>query len=368
MRTARTTLTALTLIAALGSIAQADTIRATSGFGPAHVLATDIYPEINARLKEFTGDAWDLSDTPSGLVAPQEMSAGLRDGVTEMGTLLLPYFPADYPNAALPSELSFLGSSNAVVSAAVTEYVATCPECQAEFARNGQVYLGTDVTPVYNLLTVRPIRSAADVRGMRIRTGAPLYAAFVEKLGGVAVQMPSSELFESLSQRVIDGTFSGDHEIIANRLGDVVKYVTEVNEGVFNGSTSGAVSATLWTRLDPETRSALARATQYGISKGLGAFMRDAAKAREVTGVEFIPMDDTLRSAKEAFNADYLANVASTLEARGVKDAQAKVDRYRALVEKWEKLITPDMTPEAMGQLRYDEIFAKLDTATYGNP
>lgn len=348
------------------SAAGADTIRATSGFGPAHVLATAMYPEIDARLQEFTNGAWDLSDTPSGLVAPNEMSTALRDGVSEMGGLLLPYFPADYPESALPSEVSFLGSSNAVVSAAVTEYLATCAECQAEFNGNGQVYLASDATPAYNLLTMKPVRSTADLKGLRVRTGAPLYAAFIEQQGGIPVQMPSSELFESLSSGVIDGTFSANHEIVANRLGDVVKYVTEIEEGVFNGAATGTASALLWSRMSPEDRAALARATQYGIGQAMAVFHRDAEAARETAGLEFIPADDTLKAAKEAFNAEYLAGAAARLEERGVTDAQAKIDRYAALIEKWEGLITPDMTPEEMGQVRYDEIFGKLDMASYG--
>ena len=350
----------------LAGQAGADTIRATSGFGPAHVLATDMYPEINTRLQEFTDGGWDLNDTPSGLVAPNEMSTSLRDGVSDMGALLLPYFPADYPESALPSELSFLGTSSSVVSAAVAEYVATCDDCQAEFVRNGQVYLGTDVTPVYNFLTVRPVRSAADMQGMRIRTGAPLYAAFVEKMGGIAVQMPSSELFEGLSSGVIDGTFSGNHEIVANRLGDVIDYVTEIEQGVFNGSASGTVSGLLWSRMSPEDRQALAQATQYGIAKANAGFDADVSEAREVEGVEFIPADESLKQAQDEFNTAYLENVAATLEGRGVTDAQTKADRYRELVEKWEGLITPEMTPEEIAQLRYDEIFAKLDMESYG--
>lgn len=353
-------------IAAAGSLAGADTIRATSGFGPAHVLATDVYPEIGARLTEFTDGAWDLQDTPSGLVAPNEMSAGLRDGVTEMGTLLMPYFPAEFPDAALPSELSILGSTNLVISSAVTEYVATCAECQAEFARNGQVYLGTDSTPPYNLLTTKPVRSVADLKGMRIRTGAPLYAGFVATLGGEPTQIPSSELFESLSQGVIQGTFSGNHEIIANRLGDVVKYVTETEEGAFNGAADGATSQLLWLRMSPDERAALARATQYGITKGLYAFLRDAEAAREVPGIEFIAMDDTLAAAKAAYNQERLAEAAGILSERGVADAQAKIDRYTALVAKWEGLITPGMTYEELAELRYNEIFSKIDMSAYG--
>lgn len=346
--------------------AQADTIRATSGFGPAHVLATDVYPETAARLKEFTGGRWDMQDTPSGLVAPNEMSAGLRDGVTEMGTLLMPYFPAEFPEASLPSELSIIGKSNLAISSAVTEYVATCPECLAEFARNGQVYLGTDATPPYNLLTMKPVRNLDDMKGLRIRTGARLYAGFVAAMGGEATQIPSSELFESLSQGVIDGTFSGNHEIIANRLGDVIKYVTETEEGVFNGAADATVSKLLWDRMSPEDRVALARASQYGTSKGLYAFLRDAKAAREVPGIEFIPMDATLVAAKEAYNAEQLAGVAKILTDRGVTDAQAKVDRYIALVEKWDGLVTEGMTYEDLAELRYKEIFAKFDMANYG--
>lgn len=354
-------------LAALATTAAADTIRATSGFGPAHPIAVHIYPELNTRLQEFTGGAWDLQDTPSGLVAPNEMSAALRDGVTEFGALLMPYFPAEFPEAALPSEVSILGRTNLVVSSAVTEYIATCAECQAEFAANGQVYLGSDATPPYNLLTVTPVRTADDVKGLRIRTGSPLYAGLVAALGGEAAQIPSSELFESLSQGVISGTFSANHEIIANRLGDVVKYVTEMEEGMFNGAASTTASMMLWDRMDPETRGALARASQYGLAAGLVGFNEDAAKAREVAGLEFIPMDDTLKAAKAAYNEQLLAKAAQVLTERGVTDAQAKIDRYAALVEKWDGLIPDGITAADLGELRYQEIFSKLDMNAYGS-
>jgi TRAP-type C4-dicarboxylate transport system substrate-binding protein len=354
-------------ISAACSAASADTIRATSGFGPSHPIAVHIYPEIDAKLKEFTDGAWSLQDTPAGLVAPNEMSSALRDGVTEFGALLMPYFPAEFPEAALPSELSIVGSSNLVISSAVTEYIATCTECQAEFSANGQVYLGSDATPPYNLLTVKPVRNIDDIKGLRIRTGAPLYARFVANIGGEATQIPSSELFESLSQGVIDGTFSANHEIIANRLGDVIKYVTEIEEGVFNGAASTTASGLLWGRMSSEDRAALARAAQYGVAAGLYGFLADATKAREVEGIEFIAMDETLSQAKTAYNDEQLVNAAAVLAERGVTDAQTKIDRYIALVEKWEGLVTPGMTADELGELRYTEIFSKLDLGNYGN-
>lgn len=354
-------------ISAACTVANADTIRATSGFGPSHPIAVHIYPRIDTKLREFTNDAWSLHDTPAGLVAPNEMSSALRDGVTEFGTLLMPYFPAEFPEAALPSELSIIGSNNLVISSAVTEYIVTCAQCQAEFVVNGQVYLGSDATPPYNLLTVNPVRSIEDFAGLRIRTGAPLYARLAAAMGGEATQIPSSELFESLSQGVIDGTFSANHEIIANRLGDVINYVTEIEEGVFNGAASATASNLLWERMSPDERAALARASQYGVVDGLFGFLADAALARDVEGITFIALDDTLMAAKTTYNEEHLANVAAVLTERGVTDAQAKVDRYIALVEKWEGLITPDMSAEDLAELRYAEIFSNLDLTTYGN-
>lgn len=83
-------------------------------------------------------------------------------------------------------------------------------------------------------------------------------------------------------------------------------------------------------------------------------------------GIEFIQMDESLTAAKSAYNAQHLSTAAETLTERGVKDAQAKIERYTALVEKWEGLIVPDMTYEDMAELRYSEIFAPLDLGTYG--
>lgn len=353
-------------ISTLAVQASAETIRATSAFGPNHTLAKDVYPTIFRKLEELTGGNWIGQDTPSGLVAPNEMSTGLRDGVTDMGPLLMPYFIAEFPEAGLVTELSMLGSRPAVVSSAVTEYIATCAPCQAEFTGNGQVYLGSDTTPLYQILTTRPVRSVADMAGVKLRSGSPFYAAFVEKLGGVAVQLPSSELFESISQGVIDGTFSSPHEIIANRLGDVVDYVTEINEGVFNGAAVATVSKMLWDRMSPEDRAALAEASQYGIAAGIAGYDVQIAEVRAGDSVEFITPDADLVAARDSYNQERLDGAAKILQERGVTDAQAKIDRYKALVEKWEGLVTAETTPDQLADLRKQEIWSKIDFASYG--
>ncbi|MCI4663023.1 MAG: C4-dicarboxylate TRAP transporter substrate-binding protein [Neomegalonema sp.] len=349
--------------------AQAETIRATSGFGPSHVLATKVYPAIAQKLEEYTGGKWTLQDTPGGLVAPNEMNTGLRDGVTELGALLMPYFAADYPESGLTAELLIAGSNNLAISSAVTEYIVTCAECQAEFAEFRQVYLGSDTTPTYNILSRSPITTLADFQGKRIRTAGPVFTRTVEALGAEPVQMPSSQLFEALNSGVIDGTYSSAAELKLARLYDVVTDVLDINHGVFNGAAVTNASRMLWDRMSIEERDALVRATQYAqgvdVLGWLEADREGRSKGAE-QGIGFHAPDASITKALADFDAAHLASVAETLEKRGVTNAADKVARYLALVEKWHGLVGDDTTAEQLAKLRHDEIWSKVDLATYG--
>lgn len=347
----------------------ADEIRATSSFGPKHVLATDGYPALFAKLSELTDGRWTGNDTPSGLLAPNEMNTGLRDGVSEMGPIILPYFAADYPESGLVGELSILGTDNRAISSAVTEYLATCDECIAEFAANGQVFLGSDATTNYQFLSTKPIRTVDDMAGVRIRTAGSVFTRFVEFLGGEPVQMPSSELFEGLSSGVIDATYSSTADLQNAQLFDVVKTVTLIDQGVFNAAAMTNASQMLWGRMSVEDRQALAHASQYAQTIGVQSWITKSESAIETgkaQGIEFIIPDQALVDKAAEFRAMHLAGVAGTLTERGVTDAEAKIARYRELLTKWEGLVADVNTPEELAELRYQEIWSKVDYATYG--
>lgn len=347
----------------------ADEIRATSSFGPKHVLATDGYPALFAKLSELTDGRWTGNDTPSGLLAPNEMNSGLRDGISEMGPIILPYFAADYPESGLVGELSILGTDNRAISSAVTEYIATCGECQAEFAANGQVFLGSDATTNYQFLSSKPIRTVEDMAGVRIRTAGSVFTRFVEYVGGEAVQMPSSELFEGLSSGVIDATYSSVADLQNAQLYDVVKSVTLIDQGVFNAAAMTNVSQLLWNRMSAEDRQSLAHASQYAQTIGVQSWIsksEGATAAGTEKGIEFITPDASLQAKAAEFRELHLASVADTLAERGVDNADAKIARYRELLTKWEGLVADVSTPEELAELRYKEIWSKVDYSAYG--
>ena len=77
--------------------------------------------------------------------------------------------------------------------------------------------------------TKKPIRSADDMKGLRIRFAAPTIRDFVAALGGTAVGVQPGEQLEMLQKGTLDGTFIDYGGAgIAFKMGGTIKYSTEM--------------------------------------------------------------------------------------------------------------------------------------------
>jgi TRAP-type transport system periplasmic protein len=77
--------------------------------------------------------------------------------------------------------------------------------------------------------TKKPIRSADDMKGLRIRFAAPTIRDFVAALGGTAVGVQPGEQLEMLQKGTLDGTFIDYGGAgIAFKMGGTLKYSTEM--------------------------------------------------------------------------------------------------------------------------------------------
>lgn len=75
--------------------------------------------------------------------------------------------------------------------------------------------------------TNKQIKSAADMKGMKIRTiNSPLQQEFVNKLGGSATPVSWGELYTALATGVVDGTKNATPDIISNKFNESIKYGT----------------------------------------------------------------------------------------------------------------------------------------------
>ena len=160
-------------------------------------------------------------------------------------------------------------------------------------------------------------------------------------------------------------------ELINSGLFDVVTDVTMVNLGVFAGDGVANMSKLFWDDLAAEDRDAFVKAVQYGSVESVATWVENEETARtkgEEAGIRFLEPDAEVMAKREAFIEDYLSNADTLLEEKGIENAAPKIDRYKALVAKWEKLIAENGTDrDTLAELRYREIWSQVDMTAYGN-
>ncbi|MBN8291189.1 C4-dicarboxylate TRAP transporter substrate-binding protein [Rhodobacter sp. NTK016B] len=353
--------------AALATPVLADSIRTASAFGPNHAGAEG-YRIFLETLSNETDGEWTGRDYPSGLVSPGEMVNGLRDGLVDVGSMLMPYFPAEFRESNLPSELALLGTDARVVSGAAAEYLLTCAECMAEFTQINQMYLGATATTPYQIIAVEPVRTPADLEGLRIRTGGAAFSRWAEHFGAIPVQLPAPEVFEGLSQGVIGAHYNAMSDLTAYNLYDLVGGVTEINLGTFNGVSTFSMRLDLWQGLPVETREAFIRAAVVGEAALTFRYIRETEMAREraiEAGIEVIEPDAAFREANAEFVAADLAALPERLESLGITDAPEKIERFQQLVARWQGLVAGVETQEEYAELLMSEIWSNIDLASF---
>src|SRR5258706_5720408 len=116
--------------------------------------------------------------------------------------------------------------------------------------------------------TKKPIRTADDMKGLRIRFASPTIRDFIAALGGAPVGVLPTEQVEQLQKGTIDGVFSDYGGAgLRFKMGGVVKFSTEMYSYV--SSFGVAMNEDFWKKLPPDLQ-ALVTASVKGVEKEVG--------------------------------------------------------------------------------------------------
>jgi TRAP-type transport system periplasmic protein len=111
--------------------------------------------------------------------------------------------------------------------------------------------------------SVRPIRSAADLAGMKLRVpGAPTLVSLFKALGSYPVSMQYGEVYTSLQTKVVDGQENPLSQIDAGKFYEVQKYCS-ISNHVWDGHWISFNKAA-WDRLPDGIKAIVARAFNDG--------------------------------------------------------------------------------------------------------
>ncbi len=341
------------------------------------VLAGEAFAK---KVGETTDGELTVKVYPLSLLSMAETSEGLRDGIADIGFVLTPYFPAEYPYNNIVAEASMMlrlmgdkvaGKEGLAFVPALSEFIFfKCPECHEEFAAQNQVYAGTVGGSSYGLVCAKPVSSQADMQGKRFRVGASNWSRWVTQMGGTPVTMSANEMLEALSQGVVDCIVLSTPEIDNFSLGEVV---TDISMGVPGGifSTAGQnVNLNTWRSLTDDERSAIMRGAALAAAMVPYSYHekeKEILGRLEANGVKIHETDPDLVAKSQAFIEQDMTTIAEYYaKNHDVARGAEMLKEFRPILEKWVDLVQDVDSLEDYADLYWREVFSKVDTSKYG--
>lgn len=352
--------------------AAATELRVASGSPPTHPSYDPVYTTFIEELPTLSNGELTAKHFGMEVVTLGTGLSSLESGVVDIANVLMQYFPADFPNSMLLADLAPLGTVGSGMAAATVEYYVTCDDCQKEFANKGIVYITSVSTPTYDILTTKkPVRTIADVAGLRLRSPGAAFSLWIKTMGAIPTEISFNEEYEALQGGLIDGTIAPPVNLVGNRLSEVTKYYTPVGVGTLNATSTFSVRSDTWKSLTEPQRRAL-------VNAGLAGSVWFEPKSRELgvnglklltdAGGEILEPAQDLVDGTTALQADAIAAAIDNGKSLyKIDDPEGKANRFAALVEKWNAIMLPIQDdPAAMTEALKREIWDKVDLNTYG--
>lgn len=377
---------ALSLALIVGSVALAANAHARNlsyaiGYPPGSdsAKAAQNYAE---RVAEFSDGELTVKVYPLSLLNFAETSAGVRDGIADIGYLLSPYFPSEYPHTNLLAEAAMQlqlfgdeirGKEGPAYIGALAEYVFfECKECRQDFQEQNQVITGIASSSNYMLNCSEPVTTVEDLDGKRLRAAGSQWSRWAEEFGASPVTLSGNEAYEALDQGVVDCVVISAPDL--ENLGIIeatTDITTDVPGGVFAGAEITNTNREVWQSLTDAQRTAMLRAGAHISAEIPWVYHQREAevldRARDELGIEIHTASRELSEATREFVRDDMDAIARYYKKTYDVDNGAELlEDFRPVLEKWVELMKDVDSQEELAELYWQEVFSKVDPSSHG--
>ena len=155
---------------------------------------------------------------------------------------------------------------------------------------------------------VRPIRTPADMKGLKFRVmQSPIYVKMVEAMGAAATPLASGEIYTACQTGVVDGQENPIWNIAANKWNEVQKYITL--DGHTWSENFVLINSDFWNSLPAEYQHIIEIAAYHAqtadrASEALASRVLDFEAVKNTMEV-YVPTADELELFKEAAAPTY---------------------------------------------------------------
>lgn len=375
-----TCIAAVALTLASGqAMAKTERLKYAIGFGSGAAFeAAQKYTEEFNELNKKAGYSMKLF--PLSLLSLAETADGITNGVTDVGYLLTPYHPEKYPNVNMAADATLILNqfpevdrrAGSIYSAVMTDYIMNhCPDCQNEFSKQKQVFLGGVSSSSYVLMCLKPTTTLEDIKGKKIRVGGVAWARWVQNFGATPVTMPGNEGFEALNHGVVDCAVYSAAELTGFGLHSVVKAITlKVPGGVYAGGGTSVINADVWKKMPDQVRLNTLQVASKSAARTPFFYEQIAAadlKAAEKNGIRISePSPDFLKASQEFSQAEVERIVKSYEQQYGVTNGEEKLETLKTLLKKWIDLVANIDDENELISVYQNEIYKNVDLQRYG--
>lgn len=223
---------------------------------PSHINHANVIVPWIEEVKRRTNGRVEITVFPgASLCKPAQQYECAKSGIADIAWGVTGWTPGRFPLTSV-LELPFIQKT----SAAGNQMLADLWEKYIKKEYDDVHLLYLFLAPAVHVHTSsRPIRTLEDLRGLKIRVTNAVQGDALGMLGGTQVGMPAPQIYEAMSQRVIDGFTLTYEALLPFRLLEVSKHHTEV-------SLSAAVFATFMNKakyesLPPDVRKVIDETT-----------------------------------------------------------------------------------------------------------
>jgi len=336
MRQSRSFLLAalLVMLAAAPALAQTTTLTMSSWVSPQHHLTANVVQGWATEAEKATNGRVKFTMLPKHPSAPPGTFDAVRDGLVDLSFVTASYTPARHIMTLMP-ELPGSGDT------ALANSVAYSRIYWKHFHKVGE-YKGVKLLGVFThgpgqMFTKKPVRSIADVQGLKIRTGGGIAEKVAKALGASAFVKPAPESYELLSSGVADGVFFPLESVVSFKLDTVLEQATLFPGGMYSSAFGFFMNEDKWNKLPKQDQEALDKIAGEHIARLAGASWDEADRkgmeALKKSGVKIVNANSEFVAEVKKRSAPIVDEWVQAASAKGV-DAAKVLAEFRDELKK----------------------------------
>lgn len=300
-----------------------------------HPLIQAVYGRWVREVEGASKGAIKIRRLPKPVASPRAHLDAVRTGQADLGFSVHGYSPKRF-RAYFFAEFPMLGDDAVVTSVALWR-------THKKFFADKNFYQGVKLIgvnmhgPGHIFHRTKHIKSPADMKGEKMRTGGPIPLKIVSAWGGVAIRQPAPKSYEILQTGIVDGITFPWESVHSFRLLGLVPYAVEIPGGMYSSShylvmsqkKFDSMSAAGKKALEPYLGEGFARLAGEGWNRRNAAGRADAVKAGSRIIAAPKAIVDSVKALTAKFESEYIASV-KPMDI----DGRAVLDYFRSEVAK----------------------------------